>query len=80
LLVANPGRDLFVSRCNSGSARHQKGHRVKRGPATFRCLSEALFPASSVVELSFLEGVRLPADSEFSTALEGPWRRLRPVS
>lgn len=80
LILANPHRELFVAKCNSGAARHHSGRPVERGPNTFRRLRQALFPASSAVELSFLQSTALPADAEFSESLEGPWRLLRPAS
>ena len=55
LLLANAGRDLFVTRCNSGAARHQKGQPVERGPQTFCLLEDAEFRASAAVELSFID-------------------------
>lgn len=76
LLLANADRDLFVTRCNSGAARHQKGQPVERGPQTFCLLEDAEFRASAVVELSFIDRADLPPDSEFSTSFGGPWRRL----
>jgi len=76
LLSANAGRDLFVTQCNSGTARHQNGQPVERGPETFCPLKGARFRASAVVELSFVDRADLPLDSEFSTSLAGPWQRL----
>ncbi len=76
LLKANPGRDLFVAKCNSGSARHHSGRPVERGPSTFRRLNDAPLRAASVVELSFIERADLPDDAEFSVALDGLWQPL----
>ncbi|MFI5326432.1 MAG: DUF7002 family protein [Candidatus Rokuibacteriota bacterium] len=77
LLAANPKRELFLTKCNSGSARHHSGQPVQRGPGTFHRLNEATFRASKVVEFSFIERIDLPHDTEFSEFLDGPWRLLR---
>lgn len=76
LLAANPTREFFVEKCNSGAARHHSGRPVERGPNTFCLLRNARFAPSHVVEFSFIDRVELPPDTEFSTALEGPWRAL----
>jgi hypothetical protein len=76
LLAANPAREFFVEKCNSGAARHHSGRPVERGPNTFCLPRDANFPPSGVVELSFIDRVELPPDTEFSTALEGPWQAL----
>lgn len=73
LLAANASGALFVEKCNSGAARHHGGRPVERGPNTFCLLRDASFPASDVVEFSFIDRVDLPLDTNFSTALEGPW-------
>lgn len=80
LLLANPRRELFVAKCNSGSARHHSGQPVERGPKTFRRLNEAPFPASLVVELSFVGGAELPSSTEFAETFGGPWLLLQRVS
>lgn len=76
LLSANRGRRLWVTRCNSGSARHHQGRPVPRGPSTFRLPETATFAPSRVIELSYTGEARLPADSEWSESLTGPWKRL----
>ena len=74
LLAANHDRDLWVTRCNSGSARHHGGQPVPRGPSTFQLPEEATFRASEVIELSYVGGARLPTDAHWSESLAGPWR------
>ena len=76
LLAANSTREFFVEKCNSGAARHNGGRPVERGPNTFYLLKDTCFPPSDVVEFSFIDRVELPPDTEFSTALEGPWEAL----
>lgn len=78
LLVANEGNPAFVTRCNSGSARHLRGKPVVRGLRTFRLLDEAGFPASQAIELSFRDRAALPFDIDFTQT--GTWRRLWPVA
>lgn len=76
VLDANTDRVLFVAKCNSGAARHHGSQPARRGPKTFVTLDEALFPPSLVVELSFLDRVELPRESQFSNSLQGPWQPL----
>jgi len=76
LLAANPTSEFFVEKCNSGAARHNGGRPAERGLNTFCLLRDAYFAPSDVVEFSFIDRVELPPDTEFSTALEGPWQAL----
>lgn len=76
LLASNPTRRLYVSRCNSGSARSQQGKPVARGPQTFTFPETADFTRGKVIELSLRGEVTLPAITEWSSGLQGPWRRL----
>ncbi len=76
LLVRNPNRQLFVTRCNSGSARHQGGKPLVRGPSTFVLPEEARFTATQVVELSFTGVCCLPDDTQWSVTVHGPWQPL----
>ena len=54
LLAANSHRDLWVTRCNSGSARQQHGKPVRRGPETFQRPEAALFRPTAVIELTYV--------------------------
>ena len=76
LIAANHDRDLWVTRCNSGSARHHGGQPVPRGPSTFQLPEEATFRVSEVIELSYVGAARLPTDAQWSESLIGPWRDL----
>jgi hypothetical protein len=76
LIESNPSAEFAVTFCNSGSARHQRGHRVPRGPSTFVPLEQAPRRASQVKELTFVGHVDLPPGTEWSTRMEGPWERL----
>ena len=76
LVEANKDRELWVSRCNSGSARHIGGKPVPRGPATFQLTASAPFRPSEVIELSYRGEARLPSDAQWSTSLSGPWEGL----
>ncbi len=76
LLDANRARDLFVTRCNSGSPRFQGGKPVPRGRDTFLKLPAAGFTAGKVIELSYVERADLPENTEWARSLEGPWQPL----
>lgn len=76
LLSANPGRELEVTFCNSGTARHHGGQPVQRGPNTFVAASLASGRPSEVKELCFVGSLALPPDTEWSTVLAGPWQPL----
>ncbi len=73
LLRANPDREPQVTFCNSGSARHQQGRPVRRGPNTFVSPSTASRRAAKVVELTFRDQVALPTSTRYAGGLEGPW-------
>lgn len=76
LLEANPDRDLAVTYCNSGSARHHSGRKVVRGPGTFHAIAHAPKPVADIKELTFVGSVRLPEDTTHSSSLTGPWEPL----
>jgi hypothetical protein len=76
LFAANQDRELWVTRCNSGSARHIGGKPVPRGPSTFQLPTEASFRASEVIELSYRIEASLPHDALWSTSLAGRWSTL----
>jgi hypothetical protein len=76
LFAANRDRQLWVTRCNSGSARHIGGKPVPRGSATFQIPADAAFRAFEVIELSYRGDAKLPEDSRWSTSLDGPWTAL----
>lgn len=76
LVSANPDREMEVTFCNAGAARHQGGKPVKRGPSTFRPVSLATGRASTVKELCFVGHAVLPNETKWSTSLAGPWHSL----
>jgi hypothetical protein len=68
----------YFSRCNSGATRMQHGEPVPRGPKTFAKAMDCDFPPSKVVEVTFVDPVRLPPGSEVALRLEGTWETLLP--
>jgi hypothetical protein len=56
--------------------RMQHGKRVPRGPNTFLQAPECDFPPSKVVEVTFLQSVKLPRDCEVACCLGGRWEIL----
>jgi hypothetical protein len=54
----------YFSRCNSGAIRMQHGKPVSRGPKTFVEALDSDFPPSKVVEVTFVELVKLPPGGE----------------
>lgn len=76
LLHANPRRELAVTYCNSGSARHHSGRKAIRGPGTFHPIERAPRPAAEIKELTFVGSVHLPEGSAFSSSPSGPWQPL----
>jgi hypothetical protein len=66
----------YFSRCNSGAPRMQRGKPVPRGPNTWVQEFECEFSESEVVEVTFLEPVRLPAGTHVARSLNGPWEAL----
>ena len=75
LIVAENNTPYFT-RCNSGATRMQHGKPVSRGPKTFVEALDSDFPPSNVVEVTFIEPVRLPPGGEVARCLEGPWESL----
>ena len=74
LIEANGDRELSVTMCNSGAARHQRGKPVLRGRSTFLAPQNA--PCAKVKEFTFLGLARLPRETEWSRSLTGPWSPL----
>jgi hypothetical protein len=66
----------YFTRCNSGATRMQHGRRVLRGPRTFLQAMQCDFPPSEVVEVTFVQPVELPHDSEVSLCQDGLWNIL----
>lgn len=66
----------YFSRCNSGATRKQHGKPVPRGPSTFRRADDCDFPPVKVVEITFMQAVRLPRSCEVAYSVRGPWEIL----
>ncbi len=66
----------YFSCCNSGAPRMHRGRPAPRGPDTFLPSGDCSFPASAVVEVTFVVPVRLPDSTEHAASLGGPWARL----
>jgi hypothetical protein len=67
---------IEITFCNSGAARRNNGQRVKRGRGTFIRLDQATRQPGEIVEVTFQYSARLPQETEYATALTGPWLRL----
>ena len=76
LLAANAEKELQVTYCNSGSARHQQGQPVARGRSTFQSVHATEGRAAQVKELTFLGAASLPVNTEWSLSQGGPWQPL----
>ena len=77
LLAHNPGRPPLFCRYNSGSPRCSSGLGSPRGANTFRPAEQADFGVGNVVEVTFLDDVRLPARVDIGARPAGPWRANR---
>jgi hypothetical protein len=76
LQLANPIVQLRFSRSNSGSPRWSRGIPAPRGPNTFTLASSATFGPSQVVEVTAMEALVLPVNTEVGPRPNGPWRPL----
>ena len=76
LLAENTDKELQVTYCNSGSARHQRGFPVVRGRGTFQSIHTTEGRAAQVKELTFVGLAHLPPDAVWSQTLSGPWHPL----
>ena len=76
LLRENPAQVPQLCKFNSGSPRYVNGRPSPRGPETFLPPDAYPFPFGTVVEITFLETVRLPNETERSDHYEGPWARF----
>lgn len=77
LVRQNPIATPLFCRYNSGSPRCSNGKKPPRGPDTFLAADNFIGTPSSVVEVTFDRQLVLPADTEFSSRLTGPWQLLR---
>jgi hypothetical protein len=61
---------------NSGSPRQNQGRPSPCGPNTFLSAERFPYTPGQVKEVTFLEYVILPNDTEYSTHINGPWKLL----
>lgn len=76
LLKQNPRATPLFCRFNSGSPRFVGGRPSPRGLNTFVNASRFDGTPSEVVELTFIKGIQLPYNMEWSVSPAGPWQRL----
>lgn len=76
LLRENRGNPPIFSRFNSGSPRCSGGRKSPRGSRTFLEARQCDFTASEVVEVTFLDEVVLPDDTEFRRGHPTNWACL----
>jgi len=76
VLDANPGVTPEVCAFNSGAPRCSGGKKSPRGKGTFLEAASFPRPPSGVVEVTFVDEVRLPDSAEVATSPRGPWSIL----
>ncbi|HET7479292.1 MAG TPA: hypothetical protein VFJ72_07220 [Rubrobacteraceae bacterium] len=76
LLVKNPGRRPLFCKYNSGAPRQFQGRQSPRGPGTFLPAEQCPYTCGKVVEVTFIEAVKLPEDTEISFNARGPWKPM----
>jgi len=69
LIDCNPGRDPLFCKYNSGSPRCNAGKRSPRGSQTFLNAGQCPYNISDVVEVTFIDRVFLPTDTDYSFAM-----------
>lgn len=72
----NPERTPLFCKFNSGSPRRYQGRGSPRGPNTFLPGEYCLYDPGEVVEVTFLESIALPNDTEVSSHAESCWAPL----
>lgn len=72
----NPKNTPLFCKFNSGAPRRYQGRGSPRGPRTFLPAHACPYTAGCVVEVTFLEAVALPPDTEVSNCPNGGWRPL----
>ncbi len=72
----NAGNAPQFCRFNSGAPRQNAGEPIPRGPDSFLPAGRFTHGRSNVVEVTFLDRVRLPDDSEVARRFDGPWESL----
>jgi hypothetical protein len=76
VVEANLDRQVEVTFCNSGAARHHSGKPARRSAATFVPLPNSDRRAAEVVEITFKNSIKLPDNTEFSKHNSGVWIAL----
>ena len=76
LLVANPSVEPHYCAYNSGSPRCSYENKSPRRAYTFPPADQFGGTPSTVVEVTFIDQVILPADGQLSGYSSGPWRSL----
>jgi hypothetical protein len=77
VVQANLNREVQVTFCNSGAARHHSGKPARRSTSTFVSLPSSDRRASAVVEVTFKDSIKLPVGTEFSENNNGVWKALQ---
>ena len=72
----NAGQVPFFCKYNSGAPRRVQGKASPRGPDTFLSADRCPYNPGDVVEVTFLDSVKLPESTEFSDNVVGPWTAL----
>ena len=73
VLSRNPERTPLFCKYNSGAPRQVQGRRSPRGPDSFLPADCCPYNPGEVVEVTFLEYVTLPEDTEMSDHVDSPW-------
>lgn len=72
----NLGREPLFCKYNSGAPRTTYKRKSPRGEGTFLPADQCEYTWGKVVEVTFLDAVALPHDTQFSNAIYGPWKSL----
>jgi hypothetical protein len=76
LIQANTTAAVYVSTCNTGATRAERGEKHRRGAHVFEPFEGFSEPAARIVEISFSGVVCLPTDTRYASGPTGPWRYL----
>ena len=76
LLAQNLGVQPCFCKFNSGAPRQYQGRKSPRGSQTFLPAGLCTYTCGIVAEVTFLDSVRLPDDSQMSDCTTGPWSPL----
>ena len=73
LVRANPAKQPYFCKYNSGSPRYTSGRASPRGSETFSPGIDCQFSPIEVVEVTFLNTIILPQTTEYASNYAGPW-------